>query len=86
MHYQEEQGGFRRGGVRLVGGEGGLHGGVGPFLLPGGVGDALGDALGFLTVYPLSGLFARGEGGTHGNDAFSGKTQSVYLSSPGSIF
>ena len=32
------------GGVRLVGGEGGLHGGVGPFLLPGGAGDALGDA------------------------------------------
>ncbi len=43
MHYQEEQGGFRRGGVRQVGGEGGLHGGVGPFLLSGGVDDALGD-------------------------------------------
>ena len=48
------------GGVRLVGGEGGLHGGVGPFFVPGGAGDALGDALGFLTVYTLSGLFARG--------------------------
>jgi hypothetical protein len=26
-----------------VGGEGGLHGGVGPFFVPGGVDDALGD-------------------------------------------
>jgi hypothetical protein len=25
-------------------GEGGLHGGVGPFFVPGGAGDALGDA------------------------------------------
>ena len=47
------------GGVRLVGGEGGLHGGVGPFFVSGGAGDALGDALGFLGVYTLSGLFAR---------------------------